>query len=104
MAARAIAIACSGFRGITTWRCREAAASALGEIDSARAVPGLIAALGSEKVAAVRAKIAWALEHWAQLREAGDDLCIGTVESWLVFRLTGGLAEGHLVRCEAGMR
>ncbi len=36
-------------------------------------------------------KIAWALEHWPQLREAGDDLAIGTVESWLVFRLTGGL-------------
>jgi glycerol kinase len=36
-------------------------------------------------------KIAWALEHWPQLKEAGDDLCVGTVESWLVFRLTGGL-------------
>ncbi|HEX9964926.1 MAG TPA: glycerol kinase GlpK [Allosphingosinicella sp.] len=36
-------------------------------------------------------KIAWALEHWPQLREAGDDLRVGTVESWLVFRLTGGL-------------
>ncbi|MGZ8351098.1 MAG: FGGY family carbohydrate kinase, partial [Allosphingosinicella sp.] len=33
-------------------------------------------------------KIAWALEHWPRLREAGDDLCAGTVESWLVFRLT----------------
>jgi len=36
-------------------------------------------------------KIAWALREWPQLREAGDDLCIGTVESWLVFKLTGGL-------------
>lgn len=36
-------------------------------------------------------KIAWALEHWPRLGEAGDDLCAGTVESWLVFRLTGGL-------------
>jgi len=36
-------------------------------------------------------KIAWALEHWPQLRAAGDDLCLGTVESYLVFRLTGGL-------------
>ncbi|MBB5697113.1 FGGY family carbohydrate kinase [Sphingomonas yantingensis] len=35
-------------------------------------------------------KIAWALEHWPQLREAGDDLAIGTVESWLVWKLTGG--------------
>jgi len=36
-------------------------------------------------------KIAWALEHWPQLKAAGSDLCVGTVESWLVFRLTGGL-------------
>jgi glycerol kinase len=36
-------------------------------------------------------KIAWALEHWPQLGEAGEDLCIGTVESWLIYRLTGGL-------------
>ena len=36
-------------------------------------------------------KIAWAVDHWPQLKEAGDDLCVGTVESWLVFRLTGGL-------------
>ena len=36
-------------------------------------------------------KIAWALEHWPQLREAGEELRIGTVESWLVFQLTGGL-------------
>ena len=36
-------------------------------------------------------KIAWALEHWPQLKEAGADLCIGTIESWLVFKLTGGL-------------
>jgi glycerol kinase len=36
-------------------------------------------------------KIAWAMAHWPQLRDAGADLCIGTVESWLVFRLTGGL-------------
>ncbi|HEX8258125.1 MAG TPA: glycerol kinase [Allosphingosinicella sp.] len=36
-------------------------------------------------------KIGWALDHWPQLREAGDDLVVGTVESWLVYRLTGGL-------------
>jgi glycerol kinase len=36
-------------------------------------------------------KIAWAMEHWPQLREAGDRLAIGTVESWLVWKLTGGL-------------
>ncbi|MGQ0588277.1 MAG: glycerol kinase [Sphingosinicella sp.] len=36
-------------------------------------------------------KIAWAMANRPELAEAGDDLCIGTVESWLVFRLTGGL-------------
>jgi glycerol kinase len=36
-------------------------------------------------------KIAWAMEQWPQLAEAGDDLAIGTVESWLVWKLTGGL-------------
>ena len=36
-------------------------------------------------------KIAWALENRPELSEAGDDLCVGTIESWLVFRLTGGL-------------
>jgi glycerol kinase len=36
-------------------------------------------------------KIAWAMRQWPQLRDAGEDLCVGTVESWLVFKLTGGL-------------
>jgi glycerol kinase len=36
-------------------------------------------------------KIAWALEHWPAVRDCGADLCVGTVESWLVFRLSGGL-------------
>ena len=36
-------------------------------------------------------KIAWALENWPEVKEAGDDLMVGTVESWLVYRLTGGL-------------
>jgi glycerol kinase len=36
-------------------------------------------------------KIAWALEHWPEVRDAGADLCVGTVESWLIYKLTGGL-------------
>ncbi|HET9427112.1 MAG TPA: glycerol kinase [Allosphingosinicella sp.] len=36
-------------------------------------------------------KIAWAMAEWPELKAAGKDLCIGTIESWLVFRLTGGL-------------
>jgi glycerol kinase len=35
-------------------------------------------------------KIGWALANWPQLREAGKELMVGTVESWLVFKLTGG--------------
>ena len=36
-------------------------------------------------------KIGWALKHWPQLREAGDRLAVGTIESYLVYRLTGGV-------------
>jgi glycerol kinase len=36
-------------------------------------------------------KIRWALGEWPQLREAGERLCIGTIDSWLIFKLTGGL-------------
>ena len=33
-------------------------------------------------------KIRWALDNWPQLEEAGDYLAVGTVESYLVYRLT----------------
>ncbi len=36
-------------------------------------------------------KIGWALQNWPQLRDSGEHLAVGTVESYLVFRLTGGL-------------
>ena len=36
-------------------------------------------------------KIRWAVESWPQLRQAGDRLALGTVESWLVWKLTNGL-------------
>ncbi len=35
-------------------------------------------------------KIGWALRNWPQLAEAGANLAVGTVESYLIFRLTGG--------------
>ena len=35
-------------------------------------------------------KIGCALENWPQLKEAGANLAVGTVESYLVYRLTGG--------------
>jgi glycerol kinase len=36
-------------------------------------------------------KIGWALREWPALAAAGDRLAVGTVESWLVWNLTGGL-------------
>ena len=36
-------------------------------------------------------KIGWALQHWPALKQAGDRLAIGTIESWLVWKLTGGV-------------
>ncbi len=36
-------------------------------------------------------KIGWALQNWPQLAEAGENLAVGTIESYLVYRLTGGL-------------
>ncbi len=36
-------------------------------------------------------KIAWALANWPQLKDAGARLRVGTVESYLVYRLTGGV-------------
>lgn len=41
-------------------------------------------------------KIGWALENWPQLMEAGVNLAIGTVESWLVWKLTAGEEGGGL--------
>lgn len=35
-------------------------------------------------------KIGWALKNWPQLKDAGNALAVGTVESYLVYRLTGG--------------
>jgi len=36
-------------------------------------------------------KMRWMLDHWPQVAAAGDRLAFGTVESWLVWKLTGGL-------------
>ena len=36
-------------------------------------------------------KMRWMLDHWPQAAAAGDRLAFGTVESWLVWKLTGGL-------------
>ncbi|MBR0551442.1 glycerol kinase GlpK [Stakelama marina] len=36
-------------------------------------------------------KISWAMHNLPEVAEAGDRLAIGTVESWLIWKLTGGL-------------
>ena len=35
-------------------------------------------------------KISWMLENWPEVRAAGDNLAFGTIESYLIYRLTGG--------------
>lgn len=35
-------------------------------------------------------KIGWALEHWPEVKRAGTRLMVGTIDSWLVYKLTGG--------------
>jgi len=35
-------------------------------------------------------KIGWLLENCPEVREAGDNLAFGTIESYLIYRLTGG--------------
>jgi len=34
-------------------------------------------------------KIGWAMEHWPQVAGAGERLMVGTVDSWLLWKLTG---------------
>ena len=36
-------------------------------------------------------KIGWAMREWPEVAAAGSDLAVGTIESWLVWNLTGGL-------------
>jgi len=36
-------------------------------------------------------KIGWAMANWPQLKEAGARLAVGTIESWLIWKLTGGV-------------
>ncbi len=35
-------------------------------------------------------KIGWMLENWPEVEAAGDNLAFGTIESYLIYRLTGG--------------
>ncbi len=35
-------------------------------------------------------KMRWLLDHVPALRDAGDRLCLGTIDSWLTFKLSGG--------------
>ena len=36
-------------------------------------------------------KIGWAMEHWPDVKAAGKRLAVGTIDSWLIWKLTGGL-------------
>ena len=41
-------------------------------------------------------KIGWGLREWPQLAAAGERLAVGTIDSWLVWKLTGGDGRGGL--------
>ncbi|WP_010163481.1 MULTISPECIES: FGGY family carbohydrate kinase [unclassified Sphingomonas] len=41
-------------------------------------------------------KIGWAMQHWPAVRDAGDRLAVGTVESWLIWKLTATDGRGGL--------
>ena len=41
-------------------------------------------------------KIGWAMANWPQLKEARDRLAIGTIDSWLVWKLTANEKSGGL--------
>jgi len=42
-------------------------------------------------------KLSWLLDNVAEVREAGDNLMFGTVDTWLVWNLTGGVNDGQHV-------
>ena len=46
-------------------------------------------------------KIGWAMAEWPQLAEAGDRLAIGTVDSWLLWKLTAKEVRGGLHATDA---
>jgi len=41
-------------------------------------------------------KIGWAMANWPQLKAAGDRLAVGTIDSWLVWKLTATENRGGL--------
>jgi len=41
-------------------------------------------------------KIGWAMANWPQLKAAGDRLAVGTIDSWLVWKLTANENGGGL--------
>jgi len=41
-------------------------------------------------------KIGWAMANWPQLKAAGDRLAVGTIDSWLVWKLTASGNRGGL--------
>lgn len=41
-------------------------------------------------------KIGWAMANWPAVRDAGDRLAVGTVESWLIWKLTAGEGRSGL--------
>ncbi|MBZ4024005.1 glycerol kinase [Rhodobacter sp. TJ_12] len=74
---------------VVTWQCRRSAAAcealkAAGQEDQVIARTGL-----PLDPLFPATKVGWLLEHHAKGR-APDEICIGTVDSWLIWKFTGG--------------
>lgn len=73
---------------VVTWQCRRTAA-ACDALKNAGHEPEIIARTGLPLDPLFPAtKIAWLLDN--HVRTATADICIGTVDSWLIWKLTGG--------------
>ncbi|SOB92024.1 glycerol kinase [Rhodobacter sp. JA431] len=74
---------------VVTWQCRRSAA-ACEALKAAGKEDQVIARTGLPLDPLFPAtKVDWLLEHHAQGR-APEDICIGTVDSWLIWKFTGG--------------
>lgn len=74
---------------VVTWQCRRSAA-ACEALKAAGKEPDVIARTGLPLDPLFPAtKVGWLLEHHAKGR-APADICVGTVDSWLIWKFTGG--------------
>ncbi|SNT36383.1 FGGY family carbohydrate kinase [Tropicimonas sediminicola] len=74
---------------VVTWQCRRSAA-ACERLKAEGKEPEVIARTGLPLDPMFPAtKVGWLLEHHAKGR-AASDICVGTIDSWLIWKFTGG--------------